>query len=315
MPDWILTQTSLSHRLAAEKPFELSAMIQYAYDNNITDECELALAYAMLADSEHNAKAFLKTNSQSKYIKDAITMVRHYKRAQMRSMSMSEWINHCCNEVKDDEKPEGWRCIANFLRFQKVEVIWFVSVMTRFLRRVPKKSCICFWGPPNTGKSMFAYSLCRFLKGRTITFANHGSQFWLSPLLDAKVGLLDDVTMTAWRYFDQYLRGGLDGNDVCVDAKHRQPVQTKFPPMLLTSNTDLKSEDSLKYLHSRVTTFHFPETMPVHLGETKFAFDDACWKSFFRRFWKHLQLSDQEDDDEPTERPLRLDPRCDPQSL
>lgn len=314
-PEWILTQTSLNHRLGAEKPFELSQMIQYAYDHNIQEESDLALQYAVLADSDQNARAFLKANSQSKIIKDAINMVRLYRRAQMRQMTISEWIHQRCKEVPGDRE-EGWRTIAQFLRFQGIEYIWFLSCMTRFLRGVPKKSCICFFGPPNTGKSMFAMSLLKFLGGKTVTFANHTSHFWLSPLIDAKIGLIDDVTMPCWRYFDQYLRGGLDGNEVCLDAKHRQPVQTKFPPMLLTSNTDLKAEDSLKYLHSRVTCFNFKEQMPVHLGQTKFTFDDQCWKSFFKRFWIHLQLSDQEDDDdEPAQQPLRLDPRQDSKSL
>lgn len=315
LPDWVLTQTSLNHRLAAERPFELSQMIQFAYDQNIQDESDLALQYALLADSDYNAKAFLKANSQSKIIKDAINMVRLYRRAQMRQMTISEWIFQRCKEVPGDRE-EGWRVIAQFLRFQGIEYIWFISCMTRFLRGVPKKSCMLFWGPPNTGKSMFAMSLLRFMGGKTLTFANHTSHFWLQPLIDAKIGLIDDVTMLCWKYFDQYLRGGLDGNEVCLDAKHKTPVQTKFPPMLLTSNTDLKAEDSLKYLHSRVTCFNFKEQMPVHLGQTKYVFDDLCWKSFFKRFWKHLQLSDQEDDDdEPAQQPLRLDPRKDPKSL
>nr|PZO96006.1 MAG: hypothetical protein DI620_00265 [Haemophilus parainfluenzae] len=50
--------------------FDLSRMIQWAYDNDHIDESIIAYQYAKLADIDSNAKAFLAHNSQVKYVKE-----------------------------------------------------------------------------------------------------------------------------------------------------------------------------------------------------------------------------------------------------
>uniref|UniRef100_A0AAU6S4Y2 Replication protein E1 n=1 Tax=Barbastella barbastellus papillomavirus 1 TaxID=3139985 RepID=A0AAU6S4Y2_9PAPI len=304
-PEWIQKQTSYNHKLSCERAFELTPMVQWAYDNNVLDECDIALEYAMLADSDENARAFLKHNGQAKIVKDAATMVRLYKRAEMRRCTMSNWIHKRCSEVQDADE-NGWKAIALFLRYQNVEWMRFVVTMQRFLKGEPKKSCIVLWGPPNTGKSLFAVSLIKFLKGKVLSFAMSQSQFWLQPLVDAKIALIDDMTRQGWKYIDIYLRGGLDGNVICVDSKHKAPAQIKCPPMIITTNIDVLGDDSLMYLHSRLQSFHFSELLPIAAtGEPKYKVDEKAWQSFFRRFWAYLDLSDQEDEDE-SQQPLRL---------
>ncbi|AHJ81386.1 putative early E1 protein [Eptesicus serotinus papillomavirus 1] len=306
LPTWILNQTSLQHRLGFEKPFNLSEMIQWAFDNDLTDEANIAYEYALLAEVEENAKAFLSHPSQAKIVRDVCTMVKHYKRAEMRNMTISEWIHQRCATMRDPDD-EAWKNIANFLRFQGLQMFRFIGALQRFLKGEPKKSCLVFYGPPNTGKSLFAMSFIQFMKGKVITFANYNSQFWLSPLIDAKVALLDDATMKCWNYFDVFLRGALDGNTVCLDSKHRAPAQVKFPPMIVTTNVDVQKEDSLKYLYSRLQFFHFPEPLPIcATGEPRYQLDEKSWHSFFRRFWVTIGLSDQEEEDVGAAKSLRL---------
>lgn len=305
-PEWIAKQTMINHQLAAEKPFDLSLMVQWAYDNEYVDESQIAYHYACLAETEENAAAFLNSNSQAKHVRDCATMVRHYKRAELQKMTMSDWIHKRCSEVEGEG---DWKEIGQFLRHQSVEFISFLDSLKYFLKGVPKRNCLVFYGPPNTGKSMFCMSLLNFLKGRVISFINSKSQFWLQPLADAKIGLLDDATKPCWDYIDVYLRNALDGNPICIDCKHKAPYQIKCPPLLVTSNVNVVRDERWRFLHSRLTGFCFSAEFPFNEeGVPAFQLNDQSWNSFFKRFWRHLELSDPEDEGDDGEyRPgLRL---------
>nr|WJJ59296.1 MAG: E1 protein [Leptonychotes weddellii papillomavirus 13] len=293
-PTWILNQVSISHIAQDNVPFELSEMIQWAYDNHYTEESKIAYEYAKCADTNTNAAAFLKSNCQARYVKDCATMVKHYLRAEMHSMSMGSWIQRQRNRVDGEG---DWKVILNFLKFQGVEFVPFQTRFKLFLKGVPKKNCLCIYGPPNTGKSAFCMSLIKFFNGKVVSHMNSKSTFWLQPLLDAKVGLLDDATEVCWDFMDTYMRNALDGNMVCIDSKHRAPQQCKFPPLLLTSNINIKESDRWKYLHSRVTMVHFPNEFPLtEEGECVYDLSEKNWKSYFGRCWARLECSDEEDE-------------------
>ncbi|AAX86621.1 E1 protein [Puma concolor papillomavirus 1] len=299
LPDWIAKQTLINHQLAAEKPFDLSAMVQWAYDNDLYEECEIAYQYACCAETDENAAAFLKSNSQAKHVRDCATMCRYYKRAEMQRMSISEWIHRQCRRAEGDG---DWKEVVKFLRHQGLEFIEFLSAFTKFLKGVPKKNCIVFWGPPNTGKSMFCMSLLNFLKGKVISYANSKSHFWLQPLADAKLALLDDATAPCWNYIDTFMRNALDGNPVCIDAKHKAPFQIKCPPLLVTTNVDVLGDSRWPYLRSRLSAFCFAAEFPFNEdGSPGFHLNDQSWASFFERFWPRLELSEQEDEGEDGE--------------
>ncbi|AAX86614.1 E1 protein [Lynx rufus papillomavirus 1] len=296
LPEWIARQTLINHQLAAEKPFDLSAMVQWAYDNDVYEECEIAYRYACLGETEENAAAFLKSNNQAKHVRDCATMCRYYKRAEMQRMSISEWIHRQCQKAEGEG---DWKDVVRFLRYQGLEFMEFLGAFTKFLKGVPKRNCLVFWGPPNTGKSMFCMSLLRFLRGKVISYVNSKSQFWLQPLADAKVALLDDATVPCWNYFDVYLRNALDGNPVCIDAKHKAPYQIKCPPLMVTTNVDVLADARWLYLRSRLSAFCFATEFPFKEdGSPGFLLNDQSWASFFTRFWLRLELSDQEDEGE-----------------
>lgn len=306
VPLWVMRQCSLQHQQGYEKPFCLTEMVQWALDNEYEDESVIAFNYAMEAELRDNARAFLKCTSQPKLVRDCSTMVKLYKRAQMRSMSVSAWIHWKCHAIKNSDEND-WRHIANFLRYQGIHLYQFVGCMQNFLKGKPKKSCIVLHGPPNTGKSLFAMSLIKFLQGKVITYANSQSHFWLQPLLDARFALLDDATHKCWSYIDIFLRGALDGNVVCLDSKHRNPAQVKFPPLIITTNVDVEKESSLHYLLSRLKFFNFSEPLPIETtGEPRYELTEKTWRSFFARFWVTLDLSDQEEDDGESPTALRL---------
>lgn len=193
MLEWIVHQTEVAHQAAGETPFDLSQMIQWALDNDMEDESQIALGYALLADEEKNALAFLKCNNQARFVKDCCQMVRLYRRGVMRSMDMPQWIAFR-NKKIGGELTEGWRKIVKFLRYQGVEMYPFLMTMKYFLKGIPKKNCLVIEGPPDTGKSLFCMSLIKYMGGKVVSFQNHKSHFWLQPLIDAKMGMVDDCT-------------------------------------------------------------------------------------------------------------------------
>ncbi|AEO16185.1 E1 [Morelia spilota papillomavirus 1] len=291
LPEWIARQTNFN-QLVEETKFDLSTMIQYAYDHDMVEESTIAYNYARLADTDGNAAAWLASSNQAKYVRDCCTMVRHYKRAEMRNMTISAWIHKRCKSVGDAD----WKQIARFLKLQNVEFMPFVQILKQFLRGIPKKNCLLFYGQPNTGKSMFTMSLIQFLHGKILSFLNSKSQFWLQPLADCKIALIDDATENCWSYIDVYLRNALDGNPICIDCKHKAPLQIKCPPLLITSNIDISTNSKWFYLHSRIHGFKFDVPIPDIDGKPQFTLTDEHWKCFFARLWTHLELSDQEED-------------------
>ncbi|AFK32235.1 E1 [Cervus elaphus papillomavirus 1] len=299
LPEWIQQQTNVSYNVGDAVKFDFGTMVQWAYDHKLTDESKIAYDYARIAGSDSNAKAFLASSNQARLVKDCSTMVKHYLRAEVQALTMSAFIKRRCDQTAGSG---SWLGIMNLFKYQGIEPIRFVTALRTWLKGVPKKNCLALIGPPNSGKSMLCNSLISFLGGRVLTFANHHSHFWLAPLSDCRAALIDDATHACWKYFDTYLRNVLDGYPICIDRKHKSAVQMKAPPLLVTTNIDVHSEEKYLYLHSRVTPFYFKEPCPTdENGEPVFSITDADWKHFFERLWGRLDLSEQEDEGEEDE--------------
>ena len=136
---------------------------------------------------------------------------------------------------------------------------------------------------------------------------NKNSQFWLTPLLETKIGFLDDATHACWSFLDTHMRNAFDGNQVSVDVKHKALQQVKLPPMLMTTNVDVPKEPTLMYLYSRLTCFQFANKMPFDdNGDPLFNITNDCWAMFFRKFRTHLDLIEEEADGDSgdTDRPF-----------
>nr|AYA94148.1 MAG: E1 protein [Human papillomavirus] len=293
-PQWMAALTMVSHQMAAAETFKLSDMVQWAYDNEYTEECEIAYNYAQYAQENTNAAAFLESNQQVKFVKDCAAMVKLYRRQEMRNMSMGQWIDKCCGNVESGDK---WKIIARFLKYQNINMLSFLIAFKQFLKNIPKKCCIVIYGPPDSGKSYFCFSLIKLLQGKVVSFMNKSSHFWTQPLLDGKIGLLDDATYPCWTFLDTFMRNAFDGNSVSVDVKHKSLQQVRLPPMLITTNIDVLKEPTLMYLHSRLVCFEFANKMPVDdMGNPHFNITTECWAMFFRKFFRQLDLEEEDGD-------------------
>lgn len=291
-PAWIASQTLVNHQTATAESFKLSDMVQWAYDNDYTEESSIAYFYALHAEQDANAAAFLQSNLQVKYVRDCAQMVKMYKRQELKNMTMSEWIFKCCGSIKEGD---GWKVITKYLKYQNVNILSFLIALKLFFQGIPKKTCIVIYGPPDTGKSWFCFKLIKFLQGKVVSFMNRSSHFWLMPLLDGKVGFLDDATHSCWSFLDSNMRNAFDGTCVSVDVKHKALQQMKLPPMFVTTNVDVPKEPSLMYLYSRLTCFEFPNKMPLDdVGNPLFNITNDSWAMFFRKFSRHLELCEDE---------------------
>lgn len=293
-PEWLANQTVLGHQAAAEpSKFDLTTMVQWAYDLDLTEASDIAFYYAMEASADTNAAAWLASTQQAKYLRDCEAMVRHYKKAEMSRMTMSEHIHKLCQTVTETG---SWLPIMNLFHHQGIEPIRFVNAMGCWLKGIPKKNTIIFIGPPDTGKSLLTNSLIKFLKGKTLSFAMHKSTFWMQPLTVCKAALIDDATAACLNYFDSHLRNILDGYPVCIDRKYKPAIEIKAPPLLVTTNIDITTDPKYYYLRSRTMCFHFENKLPLdENGNAMFTITDANWANFFTRCWSRLGLEEQED--------------------
>lgn len=293
-PEWIRKHTQLNHEGAATaETFDLSEMIQWCYDNNFTEEPVIAYKYAMFAEHDRNAAAFLKSNHQARFVKDACAMVRYYKMQEMKEMTISEWIWKCCDESGSNG---NWKTIALLFRYQNCNFVSFLCALRQFFKQIPKKNCLVFYGPSDTGKSYFCNTLVKFLRGRVVSFMNRQSHFWLQNLLHTKIGFLDDATMPCWLFMDTNMRNALDGNPVCIDAKHKAPTQINLPPLLVTTNIDVTKEPSLIYLKTRLTLFHFPNPLPFNSdGSLVYEITNETWACFFRKLGMQIDLTPKDE--------------------
>ncbi|AHN65801.1 E1 [Pygoscelis adeliae papillomavirus 1] len=279
--------------------FKLSEMVQWALDNNICDEAQIAYHYAEAANTDTNAQLWLSSNSQAKYVRDCTTMVRHYKRGHMRATPMIEHIAVRMRDHVDQDDGEGWKRIVLLLRYQHCGLQEFLLTLKYWLRGRPKKSTIAIIGVGDSGKTMFSMSLISFLEGRVLSYANSKSHFWLQPLADCKCAVIDDVTWPCWDYFNLYMRNALDGNDICIDCKYRAPMQLKCPPLILTSNYDPRGEgggETYKYLMSRMNFLCFNRVIPVCGVTPRFLIQAGDWRSFFLKYQQELGLDLQQYD-------------------
>lgn len=290
----------LSSGELAGEGFELSKMVQWALDNHMYDEGTISYNYALLAETDINAQLWLKSNSQAKYVRDAAAMVRNYSRGRLHAMSMNEHLAVRMREYCDEDEEEGWKKIIVFLRFQHVIIKDFLRTLSLWFKGRPKKSTIGICGVSDSGKSMFTMSLIVFLDGKVLSFNNNRSHFWLQPLSECKCAIIDDVTMPCWEYFNTYLRNALDGNPICIDCKHRAPLQLKCPPIILTSNYDPKDykdgygECTYKYLLSRITFFYFTRVIPIIGGNPRFLIHPGDWRSFIIKYKEELEIDLQD---------------------
>lgn len=302
MPQWVENFFDSAENACQDDKFDMATMVQWALDHKYQDVDSICYQYSLEASKNNaNAKAWLGSTSMYKYACDCAKLARSMTKGRVCFMTMHEFIEFRLN---------GWDTQGNslnilkLLHMQGIMYVEFIDALKNLINKVPKKCCMAILGPPNTGKSMFCMSLIKFLDGRVLSFFAHRSHFWLAPLAETKIALIEDCTWPCWTYVDTYLRGALDGTSITIDQKNRDPRQIECPPILMTSNCNFMSGEGYggddgkryPYLESRIKSFCFSKQISTKNRNPKIVVNPEDWADFFIKYKEPLGLRYLEED-------------------
>ncbi|QYW06039.1 E1 protein [Papillomaviridae sp. Seabass_c24797] len=293
LPEWIkakfqaeTTETGLN----AE--FKLKIAAQYCIDNDINDEAQFIYQYSQITGTDSNAKAWLNHNSCLKWAKDAVQLSIKMRAGREASMNPGEFVQHKIDQLP--ERTGNFKKIDSLLLFQNIMPVSFANAVRKLLYRVPKKSVLCLVGKKDTGKSLISSTLSQFLGGKALGFQNHRSSFWLQPAINARLVVLDDATLSFWEYANVYLRTAFDGNSISVDAKNLAMKEIKFPPIIITSNYDIRNTEQFGdfgFLTNRVLFFSMQKELTSQQVQ-RWLPTSADWASWFFEYRQNLDIED-----------------------
>lgn len=299
MPKWIQNYFDGDDKPKQDDKFDMATMVQWALDHKYFDLNTVVFKYSEEAErNDPNAKAWLSCTSMLRYAHDAAKMARAMKKGREQCMTLHEFL---IEKMAEWQSRRGdFHNVLKLLSYQGVNPILFTHALKCLINRIPKRCCLAIVGPPNTGKSMFCLALMKFLEGAVLSYFCHKSHFWLSPLAECKIALLDDCTWPAWDYIDMNLRNALDGTCLTIDQKNRDPRMVECPPLLITSNYDYRTGTEYEgggggrtpyaYLLSRITCFSFPRKLTGKTNKPKIIVLPEDWADFFLRYRECLGL-------------------------
>ncbi|QKR71895.1 E1 [Wels catfish papillomavirus 1] len=221
-----------------------------------------------------NAMLWLQQSSNITVAKKQYELWKATLKGRQMQIPLSSYIEQRIEEYTGGESSKVERLLAK----NGISPFDFLNAIRRWIHNHVKKSVVCFVGPGNCGKSMIADAMIEFLNGARLTW-HESNQFWKQGAIGKRFVMLDDVTPCCWKDLDARERRALDGGVVCINKKFCEPCEMKMPPMLLTSNYDVRGNSDFEYLCNRITflTFNTPFKVtpkPEEIVEPK---DIAAW--------------------------------------
>lgn len=284
---WIKT-VSMS---AKDEKFDFSSMVQWAMQNNYTSQAVISYQYCLLAsEGDNNAKQWLASTSQVKYAKDCVTQVNLLMKGELMCSTTNQIIEKNVRAFQKKEKGNPVR-FTRWLTLQRILQEDFLGALKTLIAGKMKKSCVCLWGVPNSGKSTLVNYLLQIFEGKFLSFTPQPSSFWLQPAAGLKLVAIDDVPFSFWEYADHHLRPMLDGTQITIDVKYQAPLTTRMPPILLTTNLNIPDDKSMTYLKNRIRFISCQYSMleSNRLKTLSFTLQDLC--AWFEKFSEILDLN------------------------
>lgn len=202
-----------------------------------------------------NAKNWLASASNITVAKKQFELWKSTIKGREMQLTVEQYILQRLMDYNDGDKDK----VQKFLTYQGIMHYELLNVLRNWLHGKIKKSVICIFGPGNSGKSTFADALIEVLKGVRLCWDDNNS-FWKQAAIGKRYCLLDDVTMQCWRGLDSKERRSFDGGIVAVNKKFCEATEMKMPPLILTSNYDIRANEDFVFLVNRVTFIHFPKS-------------------------------------------------------
>lgn len=275
-----------------ESKFNHRLLVDYCYDNNFDTVHDIMAHYEHLAFSctylnytkEHeddhtthklNAFHFIHMGDAKKTANNAMNWINAKNCIDLKTMTNLKYIETLCIELGSKLLEESDNSIfgeAEYYCFHIIPKVWFKAVfkliLESFITGEHKKRWIGIKGPYGEGKSTFANGIRDFLKGVVIDINIDSSRlhFFLGNTIGKRYVIFDDVKgqksakkgveLTWGKGFSNLdnMRTHLDGTmPVQIEKKNEKPVNTIFPPGLITCN-EYVVPDAVK---ERVKFFRF----------------------------------------------------------
>ncbi|QYW06021.1 E1 protein [Papillomaviridae sp. Haddock_c6033] len=239
--------------------FNPEEMIQFCEESEPHSVEILIANYRAEAEKgSENAQAWIELTSAYNHAQQCFKMWKATAKGKQMQMSLLTYINFRLGQIAEGQSKN----VKRLLLFQGINELTFMNTMRKWLRGNSKQNVLCLVGPGNSGKSMLAEAIILCLDGAVLSINEH-NQFWKQGMISKRFCLLDDVTLVQWNYLDNNERRALDGGIISVNKKFSDPVETRMPPTLITTNYFLPNQgNQFDFLVNRLTWITFAKELP-----------------------------------------------------
>lgn len=252
--DWVYSTTQQNSTIKFN-PEELIIFCEETEPSSI----EILIAnYRLEAQKgNENAQAWIEQCGAYNNAQHCYKMWKATNRGKQLQLSFSDYLlsRLALFEGGDAKK------IQALLGFQGLNEINILNLIRKWFQGKAKSSTLCFQGPGNSGKSMLTEALIIVLDGCILSINEH-NHFWKQGALGKRYCLIDDVTLSQWQFLDQSERRTLDGGLIAINKKFADSVETKMPPILITTNYYLPDDPQYEFLTNRLTWVQFSKPLP-----------------------------------------------------
>lgn len=251
---WLFADTTQT--TAKFNPEELILYCEETVPNSL--EVLIANYRQEAGKGNENAKAWIEMLGAYNHAQQCFKMWKASTRGREIQLSLLQFLTQ-----RIEQFPEGNVSQINaLLGYQGINLYCFLATLRKWFAGKIKHSALVFVGPGNSGKSMFAEAFAIFMDGAILSISENNT-FWKQGILGKRMGFIDDVTMAQWRYLDSSERRMLDGGVIAINKKFSDAIEQKMPPLLLTTNYDIREIDSsFDIVTNRLTWISFPKPLP-----------------------------------------------------
>ena len=180
----------------------------------------------------------------------SITLSKSFKEVEqrLREGHRMKWMNATWEEIMDavpsyiyetknknllsPEESLSW--FHKWCEFQGIEEHELVENIHRVMNRMsPKKNCICFYGPPNSGKTWMARSICESVVYYcNISTMTGNSSFEFAEAQLQRAILLNEPCITDKTV--ELVKNLLEGERCTIQIKHKSDQSLERTPIIIS---------------------------------------------------------------------------------
>lgn len=280
--------------------FDMDQLIQFCEDHEPPTVERLICLYREEAkNGDTNAIAWRSATGCLQHAKNAFTLYESAEKGRVMGMTMPEYLDYRIQKFQGGNKMQ----VDKLLLYQGVLPQFFAQEFFEWTKGRIKRNTIVFVGKGDTGKSMMMDAIMQVLGGAFLSY-HQDNQHWKGPAIGKRFCCIDDITDYQWSRIDLTERRALDGGTVTINGKYRSQVETKFPPVMITTNYDLRENKNqlgqlnFEYLVNRLQWIKFDKVL-IKKANGAAAIpvtpaDFAAWLAHYETAWREAYQPDTE---------------------